>query len=137
MGKHTNSRFLRFFVCSVPLFRSLMLTPMFCCYPNFFLFSYPTLFIAPSTCWSLGLINALFWRTTELGFPEYMLLLEKLSIHLIHKFSKTRQPLQTDLCVSLLLKLGHVSCIHFFMSIHDLRCSIQLTKITKQDEQNN
>ena len=28
MGKHTNSRFLRFFVRSVPLFRSLMLTAM-------------------------------------------------------------------------------------------------------------
>ena len=27
--KHTNSRFLRFFVRSVPLFRSLMLTPMY------------------------------------------------------------------------------------------------------------
>ena len=27
-GKNTNSRFLRFFVRSVPLFRSLMLTPM-------------------------------------------------------------------------------------------------------------
>ena len=27
-GKNTNSRFLRFSVCSVPLFHSLMLTPM-------------------------------------------------------------------------------------------------------------
>ena len=28
VGKNTNSRFLRFFVRSVPLFRSLVLTPM-------------------------------------------------------------------------------------------------------------
>ena len=28
VGKHTNSRFLRFFVRSVTLFRSVMLTPM-------------------------------------------------------------------------------------------------------------
>ena len=30
VGKHTNSRFLLFFVRSVPLFRSLMLTAMLC-----------------------------------------------------------------------------------------------------------
>ena len=34
--KNTNSRFLRFLVRSVPLFRSLMLTPMECAYFNLF-----------------------------------------------------------------------------------------------------
>ena len=63
-GKNTNSRFLRFFVRSVPLFRSLMLTPMIihvftCISGSFPTIQYVTPNPPPSTM-TLGYRGAIF-----------------------------------------------------------------------------
>ena len=68
------------------------------------------------------LTQNLHWANTEWLF----------ALHIF--FSKTRQQLQTNLCTSLLIKLGRVPSTNYFMPIHRLRCSIQL--IGKLDQKN-
>ena len=58
-------------------------------------------------------------------------------IRLMHEFSREMQPLLCDVIIGkqyLIIKLDHVSCTNYFMSIHNLRYSVQLTKIATRNK---
>ena len=55
---------------------------------------------------------------------------------LMHEFSRERQPLHCDVIIGkhyFLIKLHRVFCTHYFMSIHNLQCRVNLNKIGKRD----